>query len=166
MDPTFTSRGAHDRQGNGRHRVSDLLLVLGVAAVVLGVVMVSQGLSPLPSLLHRVPPLYSVPGLVERPEPAPDVYPGALLSPAGRVPATPTIKTAGSGPNSVVAACPRRLDLDHDWRLVLLAMARQRRRTLHPTAKYIPPDKHDIPASVLAHTKGAGTPAEASPSAT
>lgn len=161
---SIASRGVDDTQGNGRHRLRDLL-VLGVTAVMLGVVLVSQGVPPLQSSLHRVPPAYAVPGLVERQVPAPNVYPGTPLSPADRVPTTPATKTAGSGTSPVVAACPLRFDLDHDWRLVLSAMALQRRRTMHPTAHVVPPDMLEVPAKdrALARARESVSPAEASP---
>ena len=48
--------------------------------------------------------------------------------------------TASCGTTAHTWACAPRHDLDHDLRLVLAAMAQQRRRTLHPTAHFIPPD--------------------------
>ena len=45
-DLPIVSLDAETRKRNGRHRVSDLLLVLGVAAFVLGVMLVSQGVLP------------------------------------------------------------------------------------------------------------------------
>jgi hypothetical protein len=167
MDPTSTSHGADDRQGNGWHRVSDLLLVLGMTAVVLGAVLVSQGVPPLQSALHRVPLPYAVPSLVERQVFAPNANPGTVMSPAARVPATPATQTASSGATMTAAVCTPRLDLDHDLRLVLAAMARQRRRTLHATAHVVPPDQQDVPAKdrALARAKEAVARAEASPPA-
>jgi hypothetical protein len=166
--PTIVSPGADDRQGNGRHRVSDLLLVLVVAAVVLGVVLVSQGVLPSQSALDRVPPRYAVSDLVERLVPAPDAHLGTPRSQAARVPATPAPPTASSGLTTVVAACPARLDLDHDWRLVLAAMALHKRRTLHATPHVVPPDTQatSAKARALVRIKEAVPPGEATPPAT
>ena len=165
--PGIASQSADDRPGNGPHRVSDLLLVLGVAAVVLGAVMVSQGVLPSQSPLHRVPPPYAVLGLVERLVPTPDTNPGTVMSPAAWVPASPATQTASSGATTAAVVCPPRLDLDHDLRLVLAAMALQRRRTLHATAHVVPPDQQDVPAKdrALARAKEAVARAEASPPA-
>jgi hypothetical protein len=167
MAPTFTSRGADDRQGNGRHRLSDLLLVLGVAAVVLVVVLVSRGVLPSQPAAHPVKPTYAVPGLVERRVPAPDAPPITTMPPADWVPTTPVTRTASSGATRVVGACPRPLDLDHDLRLVLLAMALQRRRTMHPTAHVVPPDMLEVPAKdrALARAMESVSPGQASPPA-
>jgi hypothetical protein len=44
-------------------------------------------------------------------------------------------------------------------------MALQRRRTLHPTANFVRPDKQDIPASALILAKGSLATPEPSPSA-
>ena len=142
----------------------DLLLVLGVAALGLGAVMVSQGVLPSQSAAHSVPPPYAALGRVERLVPASDAGPVVTTPPAARVP-TMFALTTSSGATRVVAACPAHLGQDHDLRLVLLTMARQRRRTLHPTAHFVPPDKQDIPASVLALVKGSSTHAEATPPA-
>ena len=154
-----------DTQGNGRHSASDLLLVLGVAAVVLGVVMMSRGVLPSPSAAHLVPPPHAVPGLVERRAPAPDEHSVAMMSPVDRVPATP--RAATSSATGVIAVCPPRLDLDHDLRLVLAAMALQRRRTLHATSVVALPDTQEIPAKdrALARAKEAVARGEATPPA-
>ena len=143
------------------------MLVLGVAAVALGMVMVSRGVLPSQSAAHSVPPTHAVPSWVERLVPASDARPAATMPDAARVPTT-SAQTASSGATTGAAACTPRLDLDHDLRLVILAMARQRRRTLHPTAHFVPSDKQDVPAKyrVLAGIEETVTRAEASPQAT
>jgi hypothetical protein len=173
--PTIASPGADDRHGNGRHRASDLLLVLGVGTVVLGLVLVSCGVLSPQYAAPRVPRTYPVPGVVERLVPAPRALPSTTRSPADRVPATPETQTVGSGPSPGVATCfphgvvmcPARLDLDHDWRLVLSAMALQRRRTMHPIAHVVPPDMLEVPAKdrALARAMESVSPGEASPPA-
>lgn len=147
------------------HGASDLMLVFGVATVALGVVMVSRGLLPYPPAAHLVPPTRAALGRVERLMPASDELPVTTMPPADRVAATPETRTVSSSATRVVTACPALLDLDHDLRLVLLAMARQRRRTLHPTARVVPPDKQHVPARdrALARAQEAVAPAEASP---
>jgi hypothetical protein len=159
-DPTFTARGTDDRQGNGRHRVSDLLLVVGIAAVVFGMVLVSQGVPPFQSAAHLVPNAAPIP--TDSAVPALDERLAADMSPSDRVPPTPG--TTGSSAIRVAAACIPRLDLDHDLRLVLAAMALQRRRTLHAIAQVVPPDQQDVPAKdrALARAPEAVAPAEAS----
>jgi hypothetical protein len=161
----IVSLDVDDTQGNGRHRVSDLLPVLGVAAVVLSVVMVCRGVLPSQSPVHWVPPPYAVPGLVERRAHAPDAHPVTMMSPVDRIPATP--RAATSSATGVVAVCPPRLDLDHDLRLVLAAMALQRRRTLHATSVVALPDTQEIPAKdrALARAKEAVARGEATPPA-
>jgi hypothetical protein len=160
------AEAADDRHGNDWHSANDLMLVLGVAAVVLGMVIVSQGVLPAQPAAHRVPSAHAALMPTERALPAPEERLTAYASPTTSVPPTRAPRTASSGATGLVVACTPRLDLDHDLRLVLLAMALQRRRTLHPTAHFVPPDKQDIPASVLARTKGVVTRAEASPQAT
>jgi hypothetical protein len=161
-DPTFTARGTDDRQGNGRHRVSDLLLVVGIAAVVLGTVMVSRGVLPSQPAAHLVPNEHAAPIPTDSAVPALDERLAADMSPSDRVPPTPG--TTGSSAIRVAAACIPRLDLDHDLRLVLAAMALQRRRTLHAIAQVVPPDQQDVPAKdrALARAPEAVAPAEAS----
>jgi len=162
-DPTFTARGTDERQGNGRHRVSDLLLVVGIAAVVFGMVLVSQGVPPLQSAAHLDPNEHAAPIPTDSAVPALDERLAADMSPSDRVPPTPG--TIGSSAIRVAAACTPRLDLDHDLRLVLAAMALQQRRTLRPTAHFGRPDKQDIPVSALILAKGSVATAEASPPA-
>jgi hypothetical protein len=145
----------------------DLLLVVGVAAVVLGVVMVGGGVLPSPSAAHRVLPTHAAPGRLERLVPAPKERPVAIAPPADRVPITSAPRTARCGTNTHrhTWACAPRHDLDHDLRLVLATMALQRRRTLHPTAGFVAPDKQEIAASVLARVKRSGATPEAWPPA-
>lgn len=145
----------------------DLLLVLGVAAVVLGVVLGSRAVLPSPSAAHRVPPTPAARGWVERLVPAQDARSIATTPPTDRGPTASAPPTASSDATTGVAACAPRFDPDHDLRLVLAAMALQRRRTMgkHPVASFHPPDKEDVPESVVARAKGAVTPAEASPPA-
>jgi hypothetical protein len=90
----------------------------------------------------------------------------ATMPPTDRSPTASAPRTTSSGAPKVMAVCPARLDPDHDWRLVLAAMALQRRRSLQPMPHFVPPGKHDVPDSVLARTKGAVARAEASPPAT
>ncbi len=143
----------------------DLLLVVGVAAVVLGVVMVSQGGLSSPSAAHRVSPTHAAQAQVERPVSAPDARPVTTMPRAERVPATAAPRTASCGTNTHTWACAPRHDLDHDLRPVLATMALQRRRTLHPTAGFVAPDKQEIAASVLARVKRSGATPEAWPPA-
>jgi hypothetical protein len=144
----------------------DLLLVFGVAAVVLGGVLVSRDVLPSPPAAHRIPRAHAALMSAERSVPAPEERRAAETSPANSFPPTPAPRTAICGAPRTGATCPSPLGLERDLRLVLKAMAGQRRRTLHPTAHFVPPDKQDIPASVLARTKGVVTRAEASPQAT
>jgi hypothetical protein len=129
-------------------RAHDSVLVFGIAAVVLGVVMVSRGGLPAPSSAHRVSPTHAAQGRVERLVPAQDARPVAIAPPAERVPTAAAPRTASCGTTTHTWACAPRHDLDHDLRLVLAAMALQQRRTLHPTAHFVRPDKQDIPAIV------------------
>jgi hypothetical protein len=147
------------------HGANDVMLVLGVAAVVLGMVMVSQGVRPAQPAAHRVPSAHAALMPTERALPVLDERLAADTFPRDRVPPMP--RTTGSGAATAAAACTPRLDLDHDLRLVLLAMALQRRRTLHPTAHYVPPDKQDVPAKdrALAGVEESVARAEASPPA-
>jgi hypothetical protein len=160
---TADDRHRKDRKdGLGAH---DLLLVVSVAAVVLGVVMVSQGVLPAQLAAHVAPSTRAWSGLTERLVRAQDERPVATKPSADRVPPTPAPRTAISGAITDAAACPPRLDLDHDLRLVLAAMALQRRRTLHATANFVPPDKQDVPASVRALATASVAHAEEPPPA-
>jgi hypothetical protein len=156
---------ADDRHGTGRQGANDLLLVVGVAAVVLGVVMVSQGALPSQSAAPRVPRAHAALLSAQRAVPAPDERLATHTSLTTRIPPAPATRTASNGATRVVAACAPHLDLDHDLRLVLAAMALQRRRTLHATANFVPSDKQDVPASVRVLARASVAHAEASPPA-
>ncbi len=146
-------------------RGHDLVLVFSVAAVVLGLVMVSHGGLPAPSVAHRISPTHASHAPVERLVPAEHVRPLATMPPAEWVPTAAAPPTASCGTDTHTWACAPRHDLDHDLRLELAAMARQRRWTLHPTAGFVPPDKQEIPASALILAKGSGATPEAWPPA-
>lgn len=146
-------------------RAYDVVPVFGVAAVVLAVVMVSQGVLLSPSMAHPVPPSHAARGGVERLVPAHNERSVATTPPADRLATTSALRTASSGATPAAAVCGPGLGLEHDLRLVLVAMARQRRRTMHPTAHFVRPDKQDIPASALILAKGSPAPAEPSPPA-
>jgi hypothetical protein len=147
------------------HAAHDLLLIFGVSAVMLGVVLVGQGLLLAQSTAHLIPSAHAA--LLPAESTVPTSYErlAADTSPANRVPATPATQTASSDATRVIAAGSPRLDLDHDLRLVLAAMALHKRRTLHVTAHFVPPDKQDVPASVRARAKAVAAHAEAPPPA-
>ena len=65
------------------------MLVLGVAAVVLGMVMVSRGVLPVQPAAHLVPSAHAALMPAERAVPAPDERLAASTSPTDRVPPTP-----------------------------------------------------------------------------
>jgi hypothetical protein len=134
------------------HGASDLMLVLGIAAVALGVGMMNRGVLPSQSAVHLVPPTHAAPDQVERLAPAPDPHSVADMPPVHRVPATPAMRTARSSATRVAAACPPHLDLDHDLRLVLAAMALHKRRIPgeRPAGYYGTPANQDAPAKVRA----------------
>jgi hypothetical protein len=156
---------ADDRHGTGRQGANDLLLVVGVAAAVLGAVVVNQGALPSQSAAHRVPSAHAALLPAESAFPGPDERLAADISLTARVSSTPVTRSTSSGATRVVAACAPHLDLDHDLRLVLAAMALQRRRTLHATANFVPADKQDVPARVRALARASVAHAEASPPA-
>ena len=123
---------------------------------------VSQGALPSQSAAHRIPSAHAALLSDERAVPGADERLAADTSLTARV--SPT-RTAISGATRVVAACLPLTDLDHELRLVLAAMALQRRRALHATANFVLPDKQDVPASVRALARASVTHAEASPPA-
>jgi hypothetical protein len=124
----------------------DRLLVFGVAAAVLGVVMVSQGVQLAQSAAHLVPRPHAALMPVERPLPTQDERLAATASPTDRVPPTPAARTAIRGATTLVAACPPHFVFDHDPRLVLAAMAVQGRCT--PRQWLAAPNKRDVPQAV------------------
>jgi hypothetical protein len=124
----------------------DRLLVFGVAAAVLGVVMVSQGVLLAQPAAHLVPRPHAALMPVERPLPTQDERLAATASPTDRVPPTPAARTAIRGATTLVAACPPHFVFDHDPRLVLAAMAVQGRRT--PRQWLAAPNKRDVPQAV------------------
>jgi hypothetical protein len=154
-------------------RAHDLVLVYGVAVLALGIVMVSRGVLPPPSAVHRVPPtlaaLSRVAGLV----PAPEERLVAAAPPAARVPTTAAPRSTSCKATTVFAACAPRLDLDHDLRLVLAVMALHRRRIplvhrVQPAGYSGAPWPQDVPLkdSALASVEESVARAEASRSPT
>src|SRR5215207_6100299 len=105
-------RAADDRHGNRLHGANDLLFVVSVAVVVLGVVMVSQGVLLVQPAAHLGPSTHAALGRVERQVRDQDERPVAANPPADRVPPTPAPQTAINGATRIVAACPLRTDLD------------------------------------------------------
>ena len=137
----------------------DLLLVLGVAALALGFLLVSQGLLANPPA-HKVQRERAALLPAESAVLAPGERLAAITSPRDSVPPMPGTSTAISDaslgvatcfPHGVVA-CPPRLDLDHDLRLVLTAMALHKRRIPgeRPAGYYGTPANQDVPAKVRA----------------
>jgi hypothetical protein len=149
------------------HGASDLMLVLAIAALVLVVVLVSRCALPSQSAAYLVLPTHTALSRVEKLVPAPDARAVATMAPAHRVPATPAPRTAISSRAAVVAACPPRLDLEHDLRLVLAAMALHKRRIPRerPAGYYGTPYTQDVPAKdrALAGVEESVARAEASP---
>jgi hypothetical protein len=143
----------------------DRVLVFGVAAVVLGLVLVSQGVLPSQSATHRVLSAHAALLPAERAGPAPDVRLVAETSPATSVPLTPALWRASSGVTRLVAACAPHLDRVHDLRLMLAALALQERRRArgYPAGLFRLPSKGDVPASVLILAEISVARAEASP---
>jgi hypothetical protein len=158
------ARAADDRHRIGRHGANDFMLVLGMAAVVLGVVMVSQGVLPSPPAVHLVPRAHAALMPAESAGPAPEERLAAYTSPTTSVPPTSAPRTASRGATGLVTACPAHFDL----RQVLAAMALQGQRyaRAYPAAHFRPPRKGDVPASVLILAEGSSVAAaEASPPA-
>ena len=141
----------------------DRVLVFGVAAAVLGVVMMSQGtlLAQPPTDVVRREHAALMPA--ERTAPAPAERLIADTAPRDRVTSMPGAVTASSGVTTPVADCPPPFGFDHDPRLVLSAMGLQRRAlTLE---RPVAPNKQDVPMQDPA-LAGAVVPmarAEASP---
>jgi hypothetical protein len=103
------------------------LLVLGVAAFVLGVAMVSQGVLLSLSPADLVLTTQSGPGEGESLMPAQGEHPVATMPSANLVPPTPGLPTTRSdGPGGVAVCTPRRA-LECDLRLGLMEMALQQR---------------------------------------
>ena len=146
------AEGTHDR-----------LLVFGAAAVVLGVVLVSQGVLPSQPAAYRVLSAHATLLPAEHVGPAPGERLVAETSPATSVPPTPPVRTATSGATGVVAACPAHFALDRDLRQELMAMALQRR--VFTPERPVAPNKGDVPASVLILAERSVARAEASPRA-
>jgi hypothetical protein len=136
-----------DRHGDGRQDAHDLLLVFGVATVVIGVMMVSQGgLSSQPAA-HLVSGEHSALMPAESAVPAPDPRLTAIMSPTVGVPPTP--RASNRSATRVVAACTSHLDLDLDLRLELAATAQQRRfasEREHLAGFFGAPANQDVPA--------------------
>ena len=147
------ARAADGRRGNCRHGPNDLMLVLGVAAVVLGVVMVSQGVLLSQPAAQLVPRAHAALMPAERGGSAPDERLAAGTSRTDRVSPTHALRTGSRGASTGPATCfPRsvttcpphfELDLDHDLRLTLAAMALQGRR--YPREWPVAPDKAGCP---------------------
>jgi hypothetical protein len=108
------------------HRTNDVMLFLGVAAFVLGVAVVSQGVLWSGPAAHVVPTTPAAQGWVERAVPAWGEHPLAISPVADRVPPTPVISTA-SGGTPWIAICPPRRALECDLRLEFMELALQQR---------------------------------------
>jgi hypothetical protein len=108
------------------HCASDLWLILGVAAFMLGVAMVSQVVLLSQPPTHLVPITHAAPGQVEKLLPVRDEDPLATTPPADLVAPTHVISATSSGRTRVVAECAPRLALtaqNCDLRLVLMDLA-------------------------------------------
>jgi len=132
------------------HGAYDLLLVLGVAAFVLGVGMVSQGVLLSLSPAGLVFTTQSGPVEVESLMPAQGEHPVATMPSANLVPPAPGLPTTRSdGPGGVAVCTPRRA-LECDLRLGLMVMALQQRGLF--LERPVVPNAQDVPRkySVLA----------------
>jgi hypothetical protein len=145
----------------------DCLLVFGVAAAILGVVMVSQGVLVAQPVTHLLPSEHAALMPVGHTEstPAEPLVPDT--SPTTGVPPMPAGLTASGDATRLVTTCPPHFAFDHDLRQVLAAMALQGQRFAreHPVA----PGKQDVPtqssALVGAEKSVSVTRAAASPQA-
>jgi hypothetical protein len=147
------------------HDATELLLVLGVAAFMLGVAMVSQGVLMSHMAAPVVPTTRIALGRVESLVPAQAEDPVATMPPADRVPPTPMMSTASRGRTRVVAACTQRLARECDLRLVLMDLALQQRG--FSLGRPVAPSEQAVPAKyrALARAEASVAPAAASPPA-
>ena len=143
----------------------DRLLVFAVGALVLGVVMLSQGAlrgQPMTDLLSSEHAVLMPAG---RRLPAQDQRLATTPSPTDHIPPTPAALITISAASTPAAACPLHFDFDHDPRLVLSAMGLQQRgftleRPVAPNKQYGP-----IQDPALAGAVASVGHAEASPQA-
>jgi hypothetical protein len=153
------------------HAAHDRLLVIGVAAVVLGLVLVGEGVLLAEPTTHRVSREHPVLMAAERIGPAQEERLTTDTPPTNRVPPTSTPRTASSGARTNVASCSPHLDLDHDLRLVLSAMARHRQHFTfaqeRPAGYFGAPANQDVLAKYreLVGAEGSVAHAEAFPPA-
>jgi hypothetical protein len=106
----------------------DLLLVFGVAAAVLGVVLVCNGMPLAEPRAHGVPRAHAVLTPVERDGAALGARLAAPTSPPDHAPATPATRIARSGATGLLSLCGPLFDLGNDLGQDLAAMAQQGRR--------------------------------------
>jgi hypothetical protein len=105
----------------------DFLLVFGVAAVVLGVVMLSQGVPPSPVMARPVPGGSASPMPADAPLAAADDYlAGDRSQPVGVTP-KPVPFPDNSGDGACAEVCLSRYDPRRDLRLALADMMLQQR---------------------------------------
>jgi hypothetical protein len=143
----------------------DRLLVFAMGALVLGVVMVSQGVLLGRPMTDLLPSEHAALMPAGRPLLAQDQRLATASSPTDRIPPTPAALMVVSAATTPVAACPPHFDFDHDPRLVLSVMGLQRRGfTLE---RPVAPNKQDasIQYPVLARAVVTVLRAEASPQA-
>ncbi len=110
------------------HTAHHRLLVFGVAAIVLGVAMVSQGVLASQPAARLLPGEHAALTRAARPLPVQDEQLAATTSSTDRIPATRAGRIASIDATPWVVACLPHFNLDHDPRLVLSAMALQGRR--------------------------------------
>ncbi len=110
------------------HPAHDRLLVLGVAAVVLGLLLVGHGVLLAEPATHRVSRAHPMLIAAERIGPAHEERLTTDTPPTNHVPPTSTPRTASSGVTGLLGSCPLPFDLDHDRGQDLAAMAQQGRR--------------------------------------
>ncbi len=151
-------------EADGTH---DRLLVFGAAAIVLGVVLVGQGVLLSQPAAHRVLRAHATLLPAEPGGPTPDERLVSETSPATSARPAFTPRSASTGATGLMAACAPRLDLDHDLRLMLalLALQGQRHAQRYPAGLFRPPTTGDVPASVLILAERSGARAGASPTA-
>jgi hypothetical protein len=148
----------------------DRLLVIGVAGLMLGVVLVCQGMPLAEPTAHLTPHAHATLTPAERDGSAPGVRLATPTSPPDRAPSTPTTRTASSGTTGLLAPCAPYFDLGHDLGQDLAAMAQQGRRVNHecPAGHLVAPANQDVPPEyrALARAEGSSvTRAQASPQA-
>lgn len=115
-DGNATSRGANE-----------LLLVLGVAATVLGVALLSQGALAFQDTAHPAPPTHATVDRTGRLVPTLDERPSANTAREDGVSPTPMIQTVVGGATPFVGTGSSWHNPERDPRVVLMNMARQRR---------------------------------------